>query len=193
MELMELLKSRRTYRRFDQSRPVPDEVIEKIMLSQQYASCSGNSQSLRYIVVKDPKLVEDIFDIALWAARLPKEDGQPKPGEHPTLFVVVMIDEANHNTWTPMDAGLAMSNMTLAAWEEGVGSCIIGNVAREKLAQLLEIPQNMKVYTVVAFGYPTHISTLEEVEDNQPLAYYLDENRDYVVPRKKVWDVAEIR
>ncbi|MBQ5754561.1 MAG: nitroreductase family protein [Oscillospiraceae bacterium] len=55
MELMELLKTRRTYRRFDQTRPVPDEVIEKIMLSQQYASSSGNSQSLRYIVVKDPQ------------------------------------------------------------------------------------------------------------------------------------------
>ena len=134
MDLMELLKTRRSFRRFDQSRPVPDSVIQKIARAQQYASCSGNSQSLRYIMVSDP-----------------------------------------------------------AAWEEGVGSCILGNVARVPLAKLLDLPEQMHVYTVVAFGYPTHRSTLREVEPSEDLTYYLDENRDYVVPRKKIEEVIQFR
>ena len=193
MDLMELLKTRRSFRRFDQSRPVPDSVIQKIARAQQYASCSGNSQSLRYIMVSDPALVEEIFALTRWAAKLPPEDGQPKPGEHPTLLAVVMIDKAAQNDWTPMDAGIAMNNMTLAAWEEGVGSCILGNVARVPLAKLLDIPEQMHVYTVVAFGYPTHRSTLREVEPSEDLTYYLDENRDYVVPRKKIEEVIQFR
>ena len=90
-------------------------------------------------------------------------------------------------------AGIAMNNMTLAAWEEGVGSCILGNVARVPLAKLLDIPEQMHVYTVVAFGYPTHRSTLREVEPGEDLTYYLDENRDYVVPRKKIEEVVQFR
>ena len=136
MDLMELLKTRRSFRRFDQSRPVPDSVIQKIARAQQYASCSGNSQSLRYIMVSDPALVEEIFALTRWAAKLPPEDGQPKPGEHPTLFAVVMIDKAAQNDWTPMDAGIAMNNMTLAAWEEGLGSCILGILAHAVRAEL---------------------------------------------------------
>ena len=62
MDLMELLKTRRSFRRFDQSRPVPDSVIQKIARAQQYASCSGNSQSLRYIMVSDPALEMCIRD-----------------------------------------------------------------------------------------------------------------------------------
>ena len=76
MDLMELLKTRRSFRRFDQSRPVPDSVIQKIARAQQYASCSGNSQSLRYMMVSDPALVEEIFALTRWAAKLPPEDGQ---------------------------------------------------------------------------------------------------------------------
>ena len=114
-------------------------------------------------------------------------------GESEESIMNEPFNKAAQNDWTPMDAGIAMNNMTLAAWEEGVGSCILGNVARVPLAKLLDIPEQMHVYTVVAFGYPTHRSTLREVEPSEDLTYYLDENRDYVVPRKKIEEVIQFR
>lgn len=51
--LMELLKTRRTYRRFDQTKKIPDDAVNDIVRAQQYASCGNNRQPLRYIVVRD--------------------------------------------------------------------------------------------------------------------------------------------
>lgn len=190
MDLMELLKTRRTYRRFDQSRPVPQEVVDDIVRAQQYASCGNNRQPLRYAVVQTPELVEKVYEQVKWAASLPPEQGTPKEGEHPTLFVAVLEDLSLKNGGTGCDAGLAISNMTLAAWNRGVGSCIMGNIRRPAIMELLGLdPQKVDIHTVIAFGYPTHKSTIREVEEGESLSYYLDENRDYVVPRHKIENI----
>lgn len=193
MDVMELLKTRRTYRRFDQSRPVPQDVVEDIVRAQQYASCGNNRQPLRYAVVQTPALVEAVYEQVKWAASLPPEQGTPKEGEHPTLFVAVLEDLTLKNAGTGCDAGLAISNMTLAAWSKGVGSCIMGNISRPSIMKILGLdPEKVSIHSVIAFGYPTHKSTLKEVEEGEPLSYYLDENNDYVVPRHKVENVVTI-
>lgn len=194
MDLMELLKTRRTYRRFDQSRPVPQDVVDDIIRSQQYASCGNNRQPLRYVVVQTPELVEKVYGQVKWAASLPPEQGTPREGEHPVLFVVVLEDLSLKNAGTGCDAGLAISNMTLAAWNKGVGSCIMGNIRRPAIMEILGLdPEKVDIHTVIAFGYPTHKSTIKEVEEGVSLSYYLDENRDYVVPRRRVEDVVTVR
>ena len=193
MELMELLKTRRTYRRFDQTKKIPDEAVDDIVRAQQYASCGNNRQPLHYIVVRDEVLVEEIFKITKWAASLPAEQGQPKDGEHPTMFIAVLEDNALKNAVTGVDAGLAISNMTLAAWNHGVGSCIIANVNKDELRKILDIGDEYTVNCVVAFGYPTHKSIIKEVDSGEKLSYYINEDGDYVVPRKKIEDTVVFR
>lgn len=192
MELLELLKTRRSYRRFNQSRPIPDKVLTEILQAQQYASCSRNIQSLRYIAVRTPELVEQIFPLVGWAGALPDSTGRPQDGDHPTMFIVVLDDKNVQNPRTAVNVGLAVSNMTLAAWNHGVGSCIIGNVARAPLRTLLNLDDRFSIFAVIAFGYPTHTSTIQEVTDGESLVYYLDEQNNFVVPRKKVSDIVKI-
>lgn len=193
MELMELLKTRRTYRRFDQTKKIPDEAVDDIVRAQQYASCGNNRQPLHYIVVRDEVLVEEIFKITKWAASLPAKQGQPKDGEHPTMFIAVLEDNALKNAVTGVDAGLAISNMTLAAWSHGVGSCIIANVNKDELRKILDIGDEYTVNCVVAFGYPTHKSIIKEADSGEKLSYYINEDGDYVVPRKKIEDMVVFR
>ena len=49
--------------------------------------------------------------------------------------------------------------------------------------------ENQKLHTVVAFGYPSHESHIVDMESPEEFKYYLDENRDYVVPKRKLSDV----
>ena len=189
MNLTELLKTRRTYRKFDQTRPVPDQTVQAILEAQQLASCANNRQPLRYIVIRTPEMVEKTFSLTRWAAALPPEIGMPRDGEHPTLFIAVLKDKAIANAWTDVDVGLAVSNMTLAAWEQGVGSCILANIQREPLRELLGIGDGYDLHLLLAFGYPTHTSEIKEVEKDAPLAYSTDENYHYTVPRRKISDV----
>lgn len=76
-----------------------------------------------------------------------------------------------------------------AAWNHGVGSCIIGACNRQKLSELFGLTEDQKLHTVVAFGYPSHISRIENVEKDGDIRYHLDEDGNYVVPKRNLEDV----
>lgn len=190
MELMELLKGRRSYRRFKQ-KEISGEILGEILEAARLASSSRNCQPLTYIVIKEPAKVKEVFALTRWAGYLPPEQGQPKEGEEPVLFIAVI---QNHDILKDCgtDAGLAISNMTLAAWNHGVGSCMIGACNKPLLSEMFGLTENQSIHTVVGFGYPSHISQvvdLEDPADPNAVKYYLDENRDYVVPKRKLSDV----
>lgn len=192
MNLMELLETRRTYRRFDQNKKISSEIIDEILTAQRFASSACNQQKLRYLVIKTPELVEKVFPLTKWAALLPPELGTPKDGEHPSLFILVLYDRSNKSKWIDTDAGLAISNMTLAAWNHGVGSCIMDNIDRKGLHELLEIDDMTEIHSAVAFGYPEHCSNVVPPKSNDDLNYYLNDRKDYCVPKLSVEDVAKI-
>lgn len=193
MEILELLKTRRSYRKFDQSRPIPESIVREIMQAQQYAASAMNKQCLRYLVVSNSELVEEIFPLTRWAGYLSYEDGQPKDGEHPTLFIVVLSDTVSKHPWIGTDAGIAIDCMTLAAWNKGVGSCIIANVKHDKLRELLSIGEQLDIHSVIGFGYPTHKSEIVEIDMDESIKYYMNDDGDYRVPKYKVTNIADFR
>lgn len=69
-----------------------------------------------------------------------------------------------------------------------MGSCIIGACNKPRLSEMFGLTEEQKLHTVVAFGYPSHKSRIEGVKDGD-IRYYLDENRDYVVPKRQLEDV----
>jgi len=186
-DLMKLLETRRTYRRFAQ-KDIPEDVLNEILKAARLASSAANRQPLSYIVVKDPKAVADVFAYTKWAGALPPELGQPKENERPVLFIAV-VENLEINKECDTDAGLAISNMTLAAWNRGVGSCMIGACNKVALSEMFGLGENQKLHTVVAFGYPSHESHIVDMESPEQFKYYLDEKRDYVVPKRKLEDV----
>lgn len=185
--LMELLKTRRTYRRFAQ-KEIAQEIIDEILQAARYASSAANRQPLRFIVVKDADKVAEVFAYTKWAGALPPQVGQPKETERPVLFIAI-VQNTDINPDCDTDAGLTISNMTLAAWNHGVGSCIIGACNKPKLSDMFGLNENQKLHSVVAFGYPDHESILVDLEKNGDFKYYLNENKDYMVPKRKLEDV----
>lgn len=185
--LMNLLATRRTYRRFEQ-KEVSQEIIDDILVAARLASSAANRQPLSYIVVKDADKVQKVFEQTRWAGYLPPEVGQPKADEQPVLFIAV-VQNLNINRDCDTDAGLAIGNMTLAAWNHGVGSCIIGACNKEKLSEMFGLTEEQKLHTVVAFGYPSHESGIVDVEKDGNIKYYVDEKKDYLVPKRKLEDV----
>ena len=185
--LMELLETRRTYRRFEQ-REIPEEVLDEILTAARFASSAANRQPLSYIVIREKDKVAEVFSHTRWAGALPPELGQPKENERPVLFIAV-VENLDINADCDTDAGLAISNMTLAAWNRGVGSCIIGACNKEKLSGMFGLTERQKLHTVVAFGYPSHVSRIVDAEDPAQVKYYLDEKKDYCVPKRKLEDI----
>ncbi len=188
MELMELLKGRRTYRRFMQ-KAVPAEAIRDMIEAVRLSSSARNAQPIRLLIVDRPEDVAAVNGLVKWAGALPPELGTPKPGEQPTLFVALLQDTSlggEQNT----DAGIALANLTLAAWAHGVGSCIMGAIDKPRLRELFGLPDHIALHTMVALGYPSHRSTVVPLGEDGSTKYYLDAARDYYVPKRSETEIA---
>lgn len=186
MDMMEFLRSRRTYRRFAQ-RAVPHEILTEAVDAARMASCGANRQTVRYIVVESADAVAAVQPLVHWAAYLPPEQGTPKADELPTAFIAVLQDD-NLPGASDVDVGLALGSLTAAAWAHDVGSCIMGAIDRPALKELLALPEGVRLCYMVALGYPTHESHLVEMQGGS-VKYYLDADRNYCVPKRGMDEV----
>ena len=107
----------------------------------------------------------------------------------PTLYVAVVQDTSIPGDLAT-DTGIALANMTLAAWAKGVGSCIMGAINKPALTRLLGIEEPQKLALMVAFGYPAHKAGFVPLTEQTGVKYYLDENRDYCVPKRSREEIA---
>jgi len=60
-DFLGLLHHRRSIRRFKPD-PIPEDYITKILDAARYAMSGANSQPWEFIVVKDPKIKEKVFE-----------------------------------------------------------------------------------------------------------------------------------
>ncbi len=57
----------------------------------------------------------------------------------------------------PIDTAIAVDHITLAAVEEGLGTCWIGAFNEKKVKEILSIPNNIRVVALLPLGYPSAI------------------------------------
>ena len=181
-------RSRRTYRRFAQ-RAVAPEILTEAVDAARIASCGANRQTVRYCIVESPAAVAAVQPLVHWAAYLPREQGTPQPDEQPTAFIAILQDDRLPGA-NDVDIGLALGSLTAAAWAHGVGSCIMGAINKPVLTELLGIEAPQQLVYMVAFGYPSHKSHIVPLTAETGVKYYLDENRDYCVPKRSKEEIA---
>ena len=58
------------------------------------------------------------------------------------------------------------------------------------LTRLLGIEEPQKLAFMVAFGYPAHKVGIVPLTEQTGVKYYLDENRDYCVPKRSREEIA---
>lgn len=182
MELAEQYDGCRTYRRFLQKK-LPAGLVKTLADVARKRSTGRNAQNLRFVTVENPEKVKAMQPLLRWAAALPKEIGTPHTDEVPVAFVVVLKPAGDNGFLTGINAGIALDAMAITAWQQGVGSAILAAVDRENIKKLLQVPDSLEVVTVLALGYPAMKSTLVKAEKGKSLNYYVDENRDYYVPK----------
>ena len=187
MDFNELCLGCRTYRRFTQE-PIAPEILDELMDNVRIANSAMNSQVLRYVLVKDKDLVAAMQPMIHWAGALPPELGTPKVGQQPTAFVLICKD-GRGNPWTDIDVGISARTITLNAYSHGIGSAMLGAVEFAKMKELLEIPENWNPRLLIALGYPGCKSTIVDVPEDGAIKYFLDENKDYCVPKRALDDI----
>jgi nitroreductase len=134
--------SKRDHRTFD-PRPVPEEVVTRILDAGRLAGSARNGQPWRFFVTTDG------------AARDRLAEAVYVPGmvQSAPLVVAVAVRSAG-TALAGMDGGRAAQNMMLVAWSEGVASCPNGVANPGAARACLPLSDGEDVLSVLAFGYP---------------------------------------
>ena len=186
MELQQVLKERRTVRRFSQL-PIPEGELRTLLDAGRLASCARNDQRLRYVVVRTPDLVGKVFNFTAWAGSVaPRRN--PVPGvTAPTAFIVVTGKKEDADSpLLQTDCGAAIQTIQLAAWERGIGCCWMGAIDRQKIHALLELPGECAILYIIALGYAAEKPVYDDVDDPEKVKYYLDDDDLLHVPKLTV-------
>jgi nitroreductase len=124
-----------------QERPVPDEVVARILEAARLTASSRNRQTWDFVVVRNPDTIRQIGALASTGRYIA---GAP-------LAIAVVVPEGAVGQ---IDGARAVQDMMLAAWSNGVGSVWVGNVNTPELKELLAVPADRMILTIIPFGYP---------------------------------------
>ena len=145
MDVYECIRTRRTVREFKPD-PVPDEIVHKLLQAARcarWAPSSSNTQPWHFVVVQNRETIAALGQIATQGTFI---------GQAPLAIAIVMANARRPQ----LDAGRALQQMELMAWSEGLGTCFVGIRSEEQQAaikDLLSIPREMELITVLPFGY----------------------------------------
>ena len=146
MDIFEALKSRRSIRRFE-DKPVPEELVKKIIEAGQWAPSACNRQDWKFIVIDDKEVREQIT----------KNTSAYFVGKAPLLIMVLYSNRTDNLEYNDhlLSAAMAIQNMQLAAYSLGLGSCCVNNLpVKSKLRKILNIPRHYDPVSLLCLGFP---------------------------------------
>lgn len=182
MNMQELVRKTRSYRRFDESHAIGLDVLEGLVDLARLTASGRNLQPLKFMPCNDPELNARIFPELAWAGYLPEWDG-PAAGERPTAYLVVLGDQRLTKEFG-VDPGIACQTILLGATEQGLGGCIIGAIKRERLRQVLELPEHLAILLVLALGRPVEPVRIEPMPADGSVKYWRDAEGGHHVPKR---------
>ncbi len=163
MELMEVIQKRRSIRRFKDT-PIEDDKLKRVLEAARLAPSARNLQDWKFIIVKDKATREKLMEAA---------KGQAFVAQAPVVIVACgtktdYVMTCGQPSYV-VDVSIAVTHLVLKAVEEGLGTCWLGAFYEDKVKEILEIPKNIRVVTMIPIGYPdvepkpTSRKSLEEI------------------------------
>lgn len=178
MNVREAILTRRTIRKFE-NRDVARSLLCGLVELASYAATGANLQPLKFKIADSAELCDRLFPCTKWAGYL--EDGTPAPEERPHAYIAVLGDTKIKKQFE-CDAGAAVTTMMLGAWEQGLATCWLGAIDRDKIARIMDIPQELAVVYLLAVGYPAQESRAVPIQDS--VKYWQDADGVINVPKR---------
>ncbi|MBR4864300.1 MAG: nitroreductase family protein [Oscillospiraceae bacterium] len=155
MTFLELAKKRFSVRSFA-DKTVEQEKLDMILEAGHVAPTACNFQPQRIYVVQSAEVREKLAAVCRFTFGAP-------------VILVVCYDRTRDwkNKLMPgyesgeTDAAIVCTHMMLEAEELGLGACWVGYFDAAKIAEALELPENVTVSAMLPLGYPA--------EDAKPL------------------------
>ena len=162
MELQEALQGRRSIRKY-QKKPISRETMNKVLEAARIAPSASNRQQWKFIVVDDPALIQKMVAVA---------GNQAFVGESAAIIAACGRQAGQMTCGQPrntVDVSIACTQILLAAYDLGIGTCWLGMYSQQDTKKLLGVPDDWDIVALITMGYPNESpaprprKTLEEI------------------------------
>jgi nitroreductase len=155
MNVHEAIRTRKSVRSYE-DRPIEEEKLRRVLDAARLAPSASNRQEWRFVVVRDPATRRSVA-----------ESTKHSFVEQAPVILVCCAEDQKHIMRCglpcfPIDASIAIDHITLAAVEEGLGTCWIGGFDAAHVKSVLGIPDGIEVVELLPIGYPTDPSPTEK-------------------------------
>lgn len=159
MTAKECITGRRSIRKFTEQ-TVSHDVLAQIVETASYAPSWKHTQIVRYVAVEG----ETKDKLAACTSTFPNNGAIMNNA--PMVVAVTIIKgrcgferDGSYTThrgdsWQMFDAGVASEAFCLAAYEQGLGTVILGIFDHKEASELLEIPEDRDLVALIPIGYP---------------------------------------
>jgi nitroreductase len=148
MDVKEAIEKRNSIRRYE-DKPVPESMLLNVLEAARLAPSGHNSQAWKFIVVRDDEKRQELGRLS---------GGQYHVHTAPVIIAAVATRPAELLPCgiqaSPVDLAIAIDHMTLAAMDEGLGTCWIGAFNQEGVKRVLEVPEKMSIISLLTLGFP---------------------------------------
>jgi len=156
MNATEAVRTKLDVREFS-PKPVLNEIKVAVLEAARLTQSGNNSQHWRFILVQDPANLEQMS--------MDSPQGRWISGANFAVIVCTDPERGNHM----LDAGRAVQDMQLTAWDHGVASGVFMGVNKNpEFRRDFAIPDGLSSTVVVGFGYP--VRTLKGKKDRKALS-----------------------
>ena len=150
MEYTELIHSRESIRNYDPNRPVPNEILVKILEAGRLAPSACNYQPWKFLVISSSVMLEKV--------RVCYQRDWFKDAPH-VLVILGLKDQAWKRSYDgynsiETDVAIAMTHIILAAENEGVGACWVEAYNPAVLKDAINQGENQLIFGITPLGYP---------------------------------------
>jgi nitroreductase len=172
MDATEAVKTKLDVREFS-SKTVPISIKATVLEAARLTQSGTNSQHWRFILIQDPKNLKRLADDSSW--------GKWVAGAN---FAVIVCTDPSKG-YHMIDAGRAVQDMQLTAWDHGVASGVFTGLRVDDTRRHFGIPGKLNPTIVVGFGYP--VRKLLGKKNRKPLSEvaFLEKYGESVEPLQK--------
>jgi nitroreductase len=149
VEALEAIRKRRSVRDYT-GEPIPPEDLLKIVDAGRLAASGNNAQPWDFVVITNREMIEKLKIASRWMERA-------------GAIIAVVLDPSSR--WWLEDGSAAVENMLIAATALGYGSCWLEGYTlprEQEFKELLGIPDEKRLLTLVPLGVPTEWPTIEK-------------------------------
>jgi len=141
MDAFECIATKLDVREFSQ-KPVPSDVKRKILEAARFTGSGNNLQHWRFVLVQEAENLKKLTEASISGKWVGSAN-----------FAVLILTDPQYN-FHLLDAGRALQDMELAAWNYGVASRLYTRSDKEAMGSYFNLPKEMNLAAVLGFGYP---------------------------------------